>query len=201
MSRLLGTLKAGDAGAADRLFPAMYAELQALAQAALNDEGPGHTLGATALVHEAYLKLVDQRGVTWQNRAQFFSVAAQAMRRILVDHARGKNRDKRGGPATRRIELTEATALLPDREIDLVALDEALVRLAADEPLNARIVEMRFFAGLSVEEIAQMLSVTDRTVRRHWNYAKAWLYREISKGDTGAHDAERRATLSDSGEL
>lgn len=181
LTRLLATLKTGEPGAANRIFPAVYAELRALAEACLREERAGHTLQATALVHEAYLKLIDQHNATWGNRAQFFAVAAQAMRRILVDHARGKKRQKRGGNG-RQILLTDISPIIPDRDLDLIALDEALSRLAEIAPTDARVVEMRFFAGLTEGEIAHVLEVTDRTVRRHWNYAKAWLFREIGKG-------------------
>ncbi len=182
VTRILARLKAGDARAADQLFPPIYGELRRLAQAALNGERHAHTLQATALVHEAYLKLVNQPDATWLNRAHFFAVAAQAMRRVLVDHARARGRSKRGGAARRQTMLAEELPIQADREIDLIALEEAMVQLAQRESTGARIVEMRFFAGLTEKEIASVLGMTERTVRRHWTYAKAWLFREISKG-------------------
>jgi RNA polymerase sigma-70 factor, ECF subfamily len=168
---------------AHELFPAMYGELRALAQSFLNDERPDHTLQATALVHEAYLRLIDQHSVTWQSREHFFSVAAQAMRRILVDHARTRNRQKRGG-GNRPLLLSDVCPAAPERDIDLVALDEAMGKLAADDPIDARIVEMRYFGGLTVQEIAQVLGVTEKTVQRHWNYAKARLHRALTANES-----------------
>lgn len=167
------------ARAADDLLPAVYGELRAMAQSLLAEERPDHTLQATALVHEAYLKLADQSGAKWQDEAHFFATAAQAMRRILVDHARGKARMKRGGGLERRVLLSDVCRVALPRDIDLLALDEALESLAAGDPMDARIVEMRFFAGMRVREIANVLGVTEKTVQRHWNYAKAWLHRAL----------------------
>lgn len=161
----------------------IYARLRALADRHLAAERPGHTLEPTALVHEAYLKLVDQRVARWESRAQFFAFAAHAMRRILLDHAKARGRVKRGGGA-RRVPLegvdTPTPTGVPD--LDLIALDEALGRLAHHDAVAARVVEMRFFAGMEVEAIASVLGVTDRTVRRHWVYAKAWLGRAMNLG-------------------
>jgi RNA polymerase sigma factor (TIGR02999 family) len=180
---LLEDVSEGRREAVDQLLAAVYGELRGLAHNALCGERAGHTLQATALVHEAYLKLVDQTHARWQNRAHFFAVAAQAIRRILVDHARTSKRQKRGGGRA-RVMLSDVTPIAPRHDLDLVALDEALQRLAEKEPTEARIVEMRFFSGLTLDEIAEVLDVNERTVRRRWNYARAWLYREITKGDT-----------------
>jgi len=168
----------GEPGAVDRLLPSVYDELRALAQSQLERERAGHTLQATALVHEAYMKLVDQRDVRWQGRAHFFALAAQAMRRILVDHARAAKAVKRGGGA-QRLDVTQIDAEAPASGVDVLALDEAMERLAAAEPEAARVVEMKFFGGASEPEIASVLNISDRTVRRHWTYARAWLFREL----------------------
>lgn len=165
-------------GTLDRLLPLAYDELRRIAQDCLGGERPGHTLDATALVHEAYLKLVGQQDVHWQNRAHLLGVAAQAIRRILVDHARGKARDKRGG-RFRRVTLSGVGSSAAP-ELDLLDLDDALERLAAIDERDARIVEMRYFAGLSLDEIAATFGISERTVRRQWNYAKTWLFRELS---------------------
>jgi RNA polymerase sigma factor (TIGR02999 family) len=182
VTRLLDEVTSGRRVAVDELLTAVYGELRGLAQRALRDERAGHTLQATALVHEVYLKLVDQTHARWQSRAHFFAVAAQAIRRILVDHARTVGRQKRGGGRA-RVALSDVTPLAPRRDLDLLALDEALQRLTDNEPTEARIVEMRYFAGLTIDEIAEVLDLNERTVRRRWNYARAWLYREITKGD------------------
>ncbi len=179
----------GEPGAVDRLLPGVYDELRALAQSQLDRERAGHTLQATALVHEAYMKLVDQRDVRWQGRAHFFALAAQAMRRILVDHARAAKAAKRGGGA-QRLDLTQVDAEAPASGVDVLALDEAMVRLSAAEPEAARVVEMKFFGGASEPEIACAMGISDRTVRRHWTYARAWLFREMRGG---APDGEPRA--------
>jgi RNA polymerase sigma factor (TIGR02999 family) len=161
----------------------VYEELRVVADQYLQSERPGLTLSATALVHEAYLKLVDQQGVRWQNRAHFLAVAAQAMRRILVDHARSRGREKRGG-GWRRLSLSVVDPETPLKDLDLLALEEAMERLAVEEPLETRIVEMRFFGGMQTHEIAEVLNVAERTVRRRLAYAKSWLFRELSKGKT-----------------
>ena len=153
-------------------------------------ERPDHTLQATALVHEAYLRLIDQREVNWQNRAHFFGIAAQLMRRILVDYARGLKAGKRLG-ARHKISLEDALVISKDRSADLLALDEALSRLAAKDPRQSRIVELRFFSGLSIEETAEVLGISVRTVKRDWNFARAWLYSELSKE---AHDVGAMGT-------
>ena len=182
LTAALCDLAAGSPGADARVMPLIYARLRALAERHLTQERPGHTLQPTALVNEAYMKLVDQRIARWESRAQFFAFAAHAMRRILLDHAKARGRVKRGG-GLRRVGLEDADTPTPSGApgLDLSALDEALERLAAHDAAAARVVEMRFFAGMEVEAIASVLGVTDRTVRRHWVYAKAWLGRELAR--------------------
>jgi RNA polymerase sigma factor (TIGR02999 family) len=175
---LIGWSK-GDKEALDSLVPLVYDELRRQAARYLRRERVGHTLQTTALIHEAYLRLVDQRNVHWQNRAHFFGIAAQLMRRILVDHARTKKRAKRGGSDV-RVSLSEATLKTQGQDLDIVALDEALERLAAIDEQQSKIVELRFFSGLTVEETAEVLSISPATVKRDWSMAKAWLHREIS---------------------
>jgi RNA polymerase sigma factor (TIGR02999 family) len=170
----------GHQEALDKLMPLVYDELHRVADHYLRSERPDHTLQATALVHEAYLQLVDQRHVRWQNRVHFFGLAAQLMRRVLLEHARSHHAAKRGG-GERKFSLSEAAGLSKKRETDLVALDDALTRLAAIDPQQSRIVELRFFGGLTVEEAAEVLDVSPRTVKREWRIAKAWLRRELKK--------------------
>ena len=169
----------GDREALDALLPVVYQELRKQAANYLRRERVGHTLQTTALIHEAYLKLVDQKNVHWQNRAHFFGIAAQLMRRILVDHARTKKRAKRGG-SNIRVSFNEANVLAPSQNLDIVALDEALERLSEIDEQQSRIVELRFFSGLTVEETAAVLAISPATVKRDWSMAKAWLHREIS---------------------
>ena len=168
----------GDQGALDRLLPLVYDELRRLASRSLQRERQGHTLQATGLVHEAYLRLVDQRRVQWKERAQFFAVVARVMRRVLVDHARRRNADKRGGGVVKQT-LDDWIAEGPTEEVDLLALEEALQRLEAIDSRQSRIVEMRFFAGLTVEEVADLLQVSPATVKNDWRVARAWLYEEL----------------------
>jgi RNA polymerase sigma-70 factor, ECF subfamily len=170
----------GDKSALDRLMPLVYGELRKLARRHLNREGPGQTLQTTDLIHETYLKLVDQERVHWQNRAHFFGVSAQLMRRILVDMARRKKRLKRGGGVP-VLALEENLVASQTSPLDLVAFDEALTRLAAIDERKARVVELRFFGGLEVEETAEFLSVSAVTVMRDWKMARTWLHKEISK--------------------
>lgn len=170
----------GDTAALDDVIQAVYKELHRMADRYLRMENPGHSLQPTALVHEAYLRLIDQTQVNWQNRAHFFGVAAQMMRRILVDHAKTKHRDKRGGSA-RTLSLDEVLEVGKGPAADLVALDEALKSLTGIDPRKGRVVEMRFFGGLSVEETAAVLDVSPQTVMRDWKLAKAWLYQEIKR--------------------
>jgi RNA polymerase sigma-70 factor, ECF subfamily len=174
----LSAWSSGDAAALDDVISALYHELRRMADRYLRQESSDHTLQPTALVHEAYLRLVDQTRVNWQNRAHFFGVAARMMRRILVDHARSKHRDKRGGAAT-KLPLDEALNLSQGRAADLVALDDALESLAALDERKSRVVELRYFGGLSVEETARVLGVSPQTVLRDWKLAKAWLYQRI----------------------
>ena len=176
ISHLLKEWNAGDPEALDRLTPLVYEGLRRQAARYLRRERPGHTLQTTALIHEAYLRLVDAGDVHWQGRAHFFAIAANLMRRILVDHARRRDADKRGGSHV-RVQLDEAVA--GGTDVDLLAIDEALDRLAAVDPQQARVVELRFFSGLSVEETAAALGVSPKTVKRDWSVARAWLRREI----------------------
>ncbi len=179
VTRLLKDWGNGDSTALDQLMPIVYAELRAIAARYLRRERQDHTLQPTALVNEAYLRLIDQNQVQWQNRAHFVGVAAQMMRRILVDHAKSHNRAKRGGGA-RRVTLDEAVALSEERANDLVELDEALTALEAFDERKSRVVEMKYFGGLSVEETAEVLKVSVITVARDWKLAKAWLYTTIN---------------------
>lgn len=169
----------GDREALDELIPVVYAELRRVAQRQLGRERPGHTLDSAALVHEAYLKLVDQDGLQWQNRAHFYAIAARSMRTILIDHARSRSAAKRGGGvAVVSLERIEPVAL-PERDEHLLALDETLTRLAEVSPEASQTVELRYFGGLTLEEIAVVLDLSLRTVRRRWAFAKAWLQREL----------------------
>ncbi len=179
VTRLLSAWSKGDRGALERLVPIVYEELRRIAARALRHEAPGHTLQTTALVHEAYLKLAAQRGGGWANRDLFFAVAAQAMRRILVDHARERTAQKRGGGA-RPLPLDEAfDAAAPGADAEVLAVDAALGALAGVDPQLARIVELKFFAGLTLDEIAALLGVSPSTAWREWDAAKAWLQREL----------------------
>ena len=164
------------------LLPLVYEELRSLAASYLNNERQGHTLQPTALVHEAYLRLVDQTRVRWQDRTHFFAVAAMCMRRILINHARDRNRLKRGG-GMRRVALTELTAPGNLSDQALLTLDEALKRLAELDERKARVVEFRYFAGLSVEQTAELLGASPATVKRDWEFARAWLLRELTTGE------------------
>ncbi len=170
----------GKQEALDELLPYVYNELRRQASRYLRRERIGHTLQTTALIHEAYLKLIDQRTVNWQNRAHFFGIAAQAMRRILVDYAKARHREKRGG-AGENLPLEEVALMMSgEKGVDLVALDEALSRLAEFDERQARIVELRYFSGLSIEETAEVLHISPATVKSDWNVAKAWLRHEIT---------------------
>lgn len=174
----------GDESALDRLIPVVYDELRRLANRCMSQEGPGHTLQSTAVVHEAYLKLIDQQRVHWQNRTQFFAVAAQLIRRILVDHARTANASKRGG-AARKLSLDENIAF-ESRDLDLVALDDAMASLAQFDPQQSRVIELRFFAGLTIEQTAETLGISPTTVKRDWITAKAWLFNELNRAKPAA---------------
>lgn len=177
VTRLLLDLQEGKEGAGDQLVPLVYAELHALAVHYMRGERDGHTLQPTVLVHDAFMRLVGQRNVTWQNRSHFFGIAAQAMRRILVDHARRVRAGKREGGE--RVTLDESVAESPQRSIDLIALDEALERLAALDPRHARVVELRYFSGLDIEQTAMALGVSPATVKRDWTFARAFLQQEL----------------------
>lgn len=179
VTQLLVRCRDGDRAALDELLPLVYGELRRIAQSHLRREQPGHTLQSTALVHEAYLRLVGAAQQQWQDRAHFFGIAANAMRQILVDHARARVALKRGAGAE-RIELTDDVSSTAAPEIDVLALDAALGRLAELDPLQARIVEFRFFAGLTIDECAEALSVSPATVKRDWTSARAWLQRELT---------------------
>jgi RNA polymerase sigma factor (TIGR02999 family) len=179
VTRILSAIKQGDAHAAAQLLPLVYDELRQLAAQQLAHETPGQTLDATGLVHEAYLRLVGPADAEkWQDRGHFFAAAAEAMRHILVDRARKKRRHKHGG-GRQRLELDDAVPAPPSAEEDLLALDEALTRLSAHDPEAARVVELRYFAGLSVEEAAQSLGMSRATAYRHWTFARAWLRQQL----------------------
>ena len=180
VTQLLKGWSEGDPEALERLLPLVYQELKHMADRYLRRERSDHTLQATALVHEAYLKLIDQRNVRWQNRAHFFGIAAQAMRRILVDHARDRQAEKRGGGSV-KLSLDDELDLSDKRASELIALDDALTTLAEMDPQKCRIVELRFFGGLSIEETAEVLDIGSATVIRQWRLAKAWLYGEINR--------------------
>jgi len=182
ITQLLLQLTLGRREALDRLMPVVYDELRSVAQAQLRGERPGHTLNTTALVHEAYLKLINVREVQWRDRAHFFAMAARLMRRILIDYARARKRDKRGGDVV-PVTLEESLAVSGDRADDLVALDDALARLEQISDRQCRVVEFRCFAGLSVEETAEVLETSPATVKRDWAFARAWLNRELGPGD------------------
>jgi RNA polymerase sigma factor (TIGR02999 family) len=187
ITRLLVDLHDGRPDAAPQLIPLVYDELHRLARGQMQHERPDHTLQATALVHEAYLRLVNQPQRTWQNRAHFIAVAAQVMRRLLVDHARARCTSKRGN-APQRVPLDEPLLFTEEQSDDLVLLDEALARLAQFDRRQSRIVELRFFGGLTVDETAEALSVSPKTVKRGWTVARAWLHREVcrARGDDAA---------------
>jgi RNA polymerase sigma-70 factor (ECF subfamily) len=179
VTRLLIDWSNGRREARERLLPIVYEELRRMAQRQMRQERTGHTLQATALVHEAYLKLVDQRRVSWRNRAHFFGVAAKMMRRILVDHARSHATEKRGGD-WERLSLDEAPMIAVDAVVDLVGLDGALDRLAVLDEQQAKVVELRYFGGLTIDETAEVLHISPATVSREWTVAKAWLFGELT---------------------
>jgi RNA polymerase sigma factor (TIGR02999 family) len=183
VTELLASWSNGDKAALDQLIPLVYSELRSLARRYMGRENPGHTLQSSALINEAYLKLVDQPNVQWQNRAHFFAVAAQIMRHILIDHARRHRYLKRGGGA-QKISLDESATLTGTRAAELVALDDALVSLAAFDPRKSRIIELRFFGGLSIEETALVMKLSAITVTREWRAVRAWLRREMTKSES-----------------
>jgi len=179
VTQWLATCKGGDTEALERLLPLVYDELHRQAVRCFGRERAGHTLQPTALVNEVYLRMADQDAMKWQNRAQFFGIAAQMMRRILVSHARARRASKRGGDQT-RITLEEEVMPAPERDMNLLAVDAALTRLEQIDPEKSRMVELRFFSGLTVEETAEAMGLSPRTVDRQWQTAKAWLHREIA---------------------
>lgn len=187
ITRLLQEWSDGDQTALTKLMPLVYDELRRLAHRYMSQERSDHTLQTTALVHEAYLRLVGQTDVRWQNRAHFFAVSAQLMRRILVDHARTQHAAKRGGAEVIKLSLDEAAHVPDECAAELIALDEALTKLADVDRQKSRIVELRFFGGLTLDEVAEMLNVSAPTVTRQWRVARAWLYREMDKENH--HDA------------
>ena len=181
VTQLLADWGKGDKSALEKLFPLVYDELRRIAGRQMSQERAGHTLEATALVNEAYLKLAGQQGFEWHNRAHFFAVCAQVMRHVLIDHARAHARDKRGGGAI-KVSLSEAAVMAEEQAEHFIALDAALSTLKHVDPQKEKIVELRYFGGLSIEETAEVLDISPRTVRREWQRAKAWLYRMIAEG-------------------
>jgi RNA polymerase sigma factor (TIGR02999 family) len=181
LTQLLVDWRRGDKAALDKLMPIVYQELRRMARRYMRGEHVGHTLQSAALVNEAYLRLINIKNMDWQNRAHFFAMAAQLMRRILVDHARSRNYAKRGGAQQQKLSLSEADQFAGKQDVDVVALDDALKRLAAMSEQQGKIVELRFFGGLTIEEAAEVLGVSHATVERDWAVARAWLRRELSR--------------------
>ena len=181
VTQLLKAWSHGDRAALDKLTPLVYQDLRRLAHTRMKKEGPGHTLQTTALVNEAYLRLVDVTGISWQDRAHFLAMAAQMMHRIVIDFARSRRYLKRGGEV-RQVSLHEARVVSREQDVDVLALDEALGRLSALDARKGRVVELRFFGGLSEREAAEVLKVSTETVERDWRMAKAWLHRELGGG-------------------
>jgi RNA polymerase sigma factor (TIGR02999 family) len=198
VTRILNAIERGDTRAVDRLLPAVYQELRQLAAQKLSREKPGQTLQATALVHEAYLRLVGEENPNWNSRTYFLTAAAEAMRRVLIENARRERRLKRGGDR-HRVDLDEGVLAIDEPAEDVIALDEALARLAHNEPAVADLVKLRYFAGLTMEQAADILGISRRTATRHWTFARAWLYRRIAKGEStgsaGGCQPEDRADL------
>lgn len=182
VTRLLAELRSGDEDAASRLIPLIYNELRRIAGSCMRRERPGHTLQATALVNEAFLRLAGHQQIQWQNRAHFFAIAAQVMRHLLVDHARSKQYAKRGGGAV-QVTLDEGLAVSDENSVELLALHQALERLEKIDDRKSKIVELRYFGGLSTEETAEVLGVSEITIKREWAKAKAWLFRELSQSE------------------
>ena len=181
VTRILVAIEKGNARAAEELLPVVYEQLRLLAAQKLSQERPGQTLQATALVHEAYIRLVGAEARTWSGRGHFFAAAAEAMRRILIEKARRKKSLKRGGDH-QRVDFDDAEFAIAEPSTDIIALDEALSKLAKEDPAVVELVKLRFFAGLSLGQAAQILGIARRTADRHWAYARAWLHREITKG-------------------
>lgn len=182
VTQLLGEWSAGNEQALENILPLIYDELRRLAHHFLYRERPGHTLQTTALVHEAYLKLIDQKDARWQNRAHFFAIAAQAMRRILIDSTRKHVAEKRGGGGE-KLSLDEVARISPEPDTNLLALHEALNALEEIDPLQSRIVELRYFGGLTIEETAEVTKLSPATIKREWAMARAWLYQSLAEGD------------------
>jgi RNA polymerase sigma factor (TIGR02999 family) len=182
---LLAQLRQGNPEAANQLIPLIYAELRRMAGAYMKNERPGHTLQATALVHEAYMRLVGEQQPPWQNRAHFFAIAANTMRRVLLDHARVRHAGKRGGTRARKVEI-DANLLISEEKLeDIIALDEALERLAGIDARQSRLVELRFFGGLDLEETAEVMGLSVATIKREWRSARAWLYQDLATARSG----------------
>lgn len=181
VTQLLQAWSRGDQASLDRLLPAVYEELRRLAGRYMRHQAPEHTLQTTALVHEAYLRLIDQRRIDWASRAHFFGVAAKAMRSILIDHARRRRAAKRGGKAGRRTLGAAGEVADPGSAVDVLALDEALTRLAERDPRKSQVVELRYFGGLTLAEVAEVLGISPATVKREWIAARAWLRRELTE--------------------
>jgi RNA polymerase sigma factor (TIGR02999 family) len=179
ITQLLAQWREGNQSALDDLYPLVYDELHRLARRYMSRERKGHTLQTTALINEAYVRLVDQKNVPWANRSHFFAISAQIMRRILIDHARRHQYAKRGGGA-RQVSLEEAATVVPDQSEELLRLDEALKSLAEMDPRRSQVVELRYFGGLNNEEIAGVLHISENTVTRDWNMARAWLYQQLT---------------------
>ena len=182
ITKLLVDWGKGDEAAFERLMPLVYDELHRMARAYMRRQPSGHTFQTTELIHEAYLKLAKQDGQDWQNRAHFFGVAAKAMRHILVDYARSKTSEKRGGSG-RKVAFDDNKDVSAERPDEIVALDDALRQLAALDERKSRVVEMKFFAGLKIEEIARVLNISPETVKRDWQFSKTWLFRELSRAE------------------
>jgi len=182
VTRILNAIEQGDARAVDELLPAVYQELRQLAAWKLSQERPGQTLQATALVHEAYIRLVGAEAQNWKSRGHFFAAAAEAMRRILIENARRKQSLKRGGDR-QKVDIEDAGLAIEEPPEDLIVLDEALTNLAKEDSAAADVVKLRYFAGLTIEQAAEVLGVSSRTADRYWSYARAWLYREITRQD------------------
>ena len=181
VTRILTAIEQGDARAADELLPLVYEELRRLAAQKMSQERPGQTLQATALVHEAYIRLVGSDARDWSGRTHFFAAAAEAMRRILIENARRKQRLKHGG-AQQKVDLDDACMAIEGPSEDIVALDEALAKLALEDPIKADLVKLRYFAGLTIEQAAGILKISRATADRYWSYSRAWLFDEINKG-------------------
>ena len=185
VTRLLGQLRAGNQDVADQLIPLIYDELRRIAGAQMGRERRGHTLQATAIVNEAYMRLAGEQEIEWQSRAHFFAIAAKTMRRVLLEYARRHRAGKRGGERARKVEMGAELLIADDRLEDVVAIDEVLGRLSEMDPDQGRIVELRFFAGLNVDETAEVMGISPSTVKREWRLAKAWLDRELAGAKSG----------------